>query len=323
LPFRLRVVVPEPFQMHASRDILTPAMTIRPTLLAVLCVVTLPSLGAGGAAAERASGLEKQGVGLIQQHKQLELGSDEVVEDSEATTVQRIARLGTKVSVRACAAEFVAMALFVFVGCGSAMSVAKEPGWLLQVSLTFGFAITVLAYTVGHHSGGQINCAVTFGLMLYGALPVAQGLCNVVAQLLGAVVGAAVLKLSFPQEKDLTGGLGTNGISEGWSKAGVLVAEFVGTFLLMYVVFETAINEAAKPNAALAPLAIGLAVFLAHSVMIPIDGCSINPTRSFGPALVQSMAGAGAEPFKDMWIFWVGPLAGSAAAAGLYTLMTV
>eukprot|EP00408_Alexandrium_pacificum_P015140 CAMPEP_0171219548 /NCGR_PEP_ID=MMETSP0790-20130122/33774_1 /TAXON_ID=2925 /ORGANISM="Alexandrium catenella, Strain OF101" /LENGTH=126 /DNA_ID=CAMNT_0011685405 /DNA_START=1 /DNA_END=378 /DNA_ORIENTATION=- len=126
------------------------------------------------------------------------------------------------------------------------MSVAKEPGWLLQVSLTFGLAITVLAYAVGHHSGAQINCAVTFGLVVYGALPVAQGVCNVLAQLLGAVAGAAVLKLAYPEKKDLTGGLGTNSVSEGWSKVGALVVEFVGTFLLMYVVFETAVNDAAK-----------------------------------------------------------------------------
>jgi len=224
-------------------------------------------------------------------------------------------------SMKKCAAEFVAMTLFVFLGCGSAMSVAKEPGWVLQVALSFGLAITVLAYAIGHYSGGQINCAVTLGLVLGGQVTVLQGLCNFLAQMLGSVLGAAVLKFAYPPEKDLTGGLGTNGVSDGWTPLGALVAEFVGTFLLVYVVFETAVNNATAANASLAPVAIGLSVFLAHSVLIPIDGCSINPTRSFGPALVQAMSGAGSAPFKDMWVFWVGPLLGAAAAAGVYSQM--
>mmetsp|Transcript_61197 Transcript_61197/g.189592 ORF Transcript_61197/g.189592 Transcript_61197/m.189592 type:complete len:128 (-) Transcript_61197:7-390(-) len=125
----------------------------------------------------------------------------------------------------------------------------------------------------------------------------------------------------YPESKDCTGGLGCNGVSEGWSQFGALIGEFVGTFLLVYVVFETAVNSATAANSALAPLAIGLSVFLAHSVLIPVDGCSINPTRTFGPALVQSLTGGGGAPWKDMWVFWVGPLLGAAAAAGVYTLM--
>mmetsp|Transcript_2598 Transcript_2598/g.8726 ORF Transcript_2598/g.8726 Transcript_2598/m.8726 type:complete len:313 (+) Transcript_2598:162-1100(+) len=264
------------------------------------------------------------GLGLIQQERKLAHARfEDTAADGEDDAGARAAksRKAGGVSGTKCAAEFIAMALFVFIGCGSAMSVANEPGWVLQVSLTFGFAITALAYAVGHYSGGQINCAVTLGLMLSGDVSFGQGLANVLSQLLGSVLGAAVLKFAYPCEKDLTGGLGTNGVSEGWSKAGALVAEFVGTFLLMFVVFETAVNPENKANSELAPVAIGLAVFLAHSVLIPIDGCSINPTRSFGPALVQAFTGAEGNPFRDMWIFWVGPLAGATAAACLYTMM--
>merc|ERR1719482_1677703 len=96
--------------------------------------------------------------------------------------------------MKKCVAEFVAMTLFVFIGCGSAMSVAKLEGsaWVLQVSLTFGVAITVLAYTIGHYSGGHINCAVTLGLVITGNCSVLQGIGNLVAQLLGSVLAYTI-----------------------------------------------------------------------------------------------------------------------------------
>jgi MIP family channel proteins len=226
------------------------------------------------------------------------------------------------VSAKAAMAEFVAMTLFVIIGCGSAMSVAKESGWILQVALTFGLAITSLAYSVGHYSGGQINCAVTLGLVVAGKLSMAQGIANFVAQMLGSVCGALILKGMFPEDKDKTGGLATNAVSEGWTQMHALVGEIAMTFLLMFVVMETAVNPASKANRELACVAIGFAVFLAHSVLISIDGCSINPTRTFGPALVRSMTYKNGEgAFSDHWVFWAGPLVGAAAAAVVSTQM--
>lgn len=216
-------------------------------------------------------------------------------------------------------AEFVAMTLFVILGCGSAMGSCKEPGWVLQVALTFGLAITALAYAVGHYSGAQINCAVTFGLVLAGKVTVAQGLCNFVAQMLGSIAGAFILTAMIPEEKDKTGGLGSNGVSEGMSKVNALVGEVFMTFLLVFVVLETAISAESKANRVMAALAIGFAVFLAHSVMIPIDGCSINPTRSFGPALVRKFCYKNAGSFEEMWVFWAGPLLGAAGAVFVST----
>lgn len=243
--------------------------------------------------------------------------------DAKQGESARLQTAASTLSFRNVAAEFIAMTLFVFFGCGSAMSIAKEEGsaWVLQVSLTFGFAITVLAYAVGHYSGAQINCAVTFGLVIYGHIGVVQGLLNFLGQMVGSVLGAILLKAMYPASQDKTGGLGTNGVQQGWSSTGALIGEFFGTFLLMYVVFETAVNSMAAANSSVAPLAIGLAVFLAHSVLIPVDGCSINPTRSFGPALVEAFSGSSGA-FKDMWIFWLGPLVGSAAATGVYALMS-
>jgi len=226
----------------------------------------------------------------------------------------------TGVKFSAAVAEFIAMTLFVVIGCGSAMGIAKEEGsaWVFQVSLTFGLAIASLAYAVGHYSGGQINCAVTLGLVLSGQCTIAQGVVNFIAQMLGSVTGALLLAVMYPEKNDRTGGLATNAVGEGWGKLNALAGEFVMTFVLVFVVLETATNPASLANRAQAPLAIGFAVFLAHSVLIPVDGCSINPTRSFGPAVVaQLVRGNAGKALSDMWIFWVGPLLGAAAAAGV------
>lgn len=222
----------------------------------------------------------------------------------------------------ACAAEFIAMILFVVIGCGSAMGVAKDAGsaWILQVSLTFGLAITSLAYAIGHYSGGHINCAVTLGLVIAGKCTLLQGVGNFVAQMLGSVVGALFLTMIYPADKDKTGGLGSNSVGPDFSMVNALVGEVFMTFLLVYVVLETATNPATSDNRQLACVAIGFAVFLAHTVLIPIDGCSINPTRSFGPELVARMRyGKGGS---DHIVFWVGPLAGAAIAAGVYLGMS-
>jgi len=228
--------------------------------------------------------------------------------------------------IRACAAEGLAMMLFVIIGCGTAMSVAKESGWLLQVSLAFGLAITSLAYTVGNYSGGQINSAVTIGLVVMGHTSVMQGIGNIVFQVLGSIAGALFLVGMYQgEDADKTGGLGTNAVQEKYSKLGAFLGEFAMTFLLMFVVLQTAVNPSTSDNRVNACLAIGFAVFLAHCVLIPIDGCSINPPRTLGPALVSKIFYRGKEyeslaPFSDMWIFILAPTLGACAASGVYTL---
>lgn len=227
---------------------------------------------------------------------------------------------------RAVVAEFVAMFLFVLICCGAATGVAGTPGWVQQISLTFGFCITCLAYTVGHHSGAQINCAVTFALALAKQVTLKQALGNFAGQMLGSLAGAAYLALLIPAEADLTGGLGANTVSprvENWM---ALLAEVAMTFLLVYVVMESAVNPRTKDYRINAPIAIGLAVYLAHSILIPVDGCSINPSRSFGPAVVASIRySSDAEKvsgiWKDHWVFWLGPLAGAALAVAVYQMM--
>ena len=187
-------------------------------------------------------------------------------------------------------------------GTGCATGVAGTPGWVQQVSLTFGLTITVLAYTIGGRSGGHINGAVTLGLFAAKQIKAPNGsseykdaapqaLANIVAQLLGSTIGSAALSTIVDQKADLTGGLGTNGVSDNYSQGEAFFGEIIMTFVLMYVVLETACNPKNAGNIVLAPVAIGFAVYLGHVVLIPIDGCSINPTRSFGPAVVASAQG--------------------------------
>jgi len=221
----------------------------------------------------------------------------------------------TELSLASAWKEFVAMLLFVVIGCGSAMAMAKKSqSWELQVSMTFGLAIAALAAA----TGCQINCAVTFGMCILGYVTIIQGLVNLLAQLLGSVVGAFFLAIIFPPNADATGSLGSNSINDTFSTIQVLIAEFLMTFLLMFVAASTLHPTESAAAQMSAPISIGFAVFLAHSVLIPLDGCSINPTRSFGPALVAKLTKDGSGTFRDMWVFWLGPLAGAAAAAGVY-----
>jgi len=232
---------------------------------------------------------------------------------------------GRMIDLKAAFAEFLAMTLFVIVGCGAACgNGASNSSDRLLVALAFGMGILVLAYAVGHHSGGQINCAVTLSLVLGGQLAWYQGLVNLVAQLLGSLAGAGILCAMYPCAKDKTGmTLGTNIIASDYGVGHVLVGEAVGTFILCFVVWETAVSPASSSGKN-ACIAIGFAVFLSHLILLDIDGCSINPTRSFGPAIVsairncENMATGGLE---DLWVMWVGPLLGGALAAGVQFLL--
>lgn len=220
------------------------------------------------------------------------------------------------------------MLLFVYFGCGAAASNVHKPtgDWdsasVTPIALVFGFLITVLVYTTAHTSGGHINCAVTFALTLVGKCHPVTGLAYLLAQLCGSMAGAGLLAATTSPHSivlDRSGGLGANGFQNTSVYAGnAFLAELMGTALLVYTVLETAVNAKsattegkgaiAGNKQTLAPLPIGLAVFIAHVVLIPITGCSINPTRSFGPSVV-------ANSWANHWIWWIGPLSGSLLAS--------
>lgn len=212
---------------------------------------------------------------------------------------------------RAALAEFFATALFVFLGPGAviasgitASGAQLTADKLLVIALGHGLAIAVLVWASAHVSGGHINPAVTFGAWITGRISLVKGIAYVIAQLVGAVVGAALLAFVVPDA--IQGTLGAHKLGPGVDAGMALLAEGVLTFALVGVVFMTAMHPKGPGN--VAPLAIGLVVLVDHLVGVPLTGASMNPARTFGPAL---MAGA----WADHWIYWVGPLLGGAVAA--------
>mmetsp|Transcript_30412 Transcript_30412/g.72932 ORF Transcript_30412/g.72932 Transcript_30412/m.72932 type:complete len:305 (-) Transcript_30412:209-1123(-) len=250
---------------------------------------------------------------------------------------------------KACFAEFTATTLFVWIGCGSALATNKwgnvtSGGDLLTIAAAFGFAITLLAYSIGHISGGHINPAVSFGLFLIGEIDLKTMGYYMLAQFEGAVMGALLLwgcavslthncknfddpsivpvcASSALPDGDGYGppfGLGVNGLAPGVGQGSAFLLELMGTYLLVFTVCMSAVHKKSTAGNA-APIAIGWAVMMAHIVMVPFTGCGINPARSFGPMLVNSFGGVNTWKL-GWWIFYVAPFVGAGLAAMTYKL---
>ncbi|MEK7561157.1 MAG: MIP family channel protein [Patescibacteria group bacterium] len=216
------------------------------------------------------------------------------------------------------AAEFAATLLFVFLGAGSVVATAQldvgmTSARLLAIALAHGFAIAVLVAAVAPISGGHLNPAVTFAQCLTGQMRVWRGAGYVVMQLAGAAAGAWFLTLVFAPE--ISGTLGAHGLGWGITPTGGFIIEVLLTFALVFVVFATTTDRVGAFKE-FAPLAIGLTVLVGHLIGIPVTGASMNPARSFGPALV---AGAWITPWTQwLMIYAIGPLIGAAIAAIFY-----
>lgn len=214
---------------------------------------------------------------------------------------------------RATFAEFIATLLFVFLGAGSVIVSGTLTNGeltatrLVTIALAHGLAITLLVFATAHISGGHINPAVTFAAMLTKKIGAAKGLMFIVAQVVGAVIGALLILATIPDAADTN--LGSHALGPGVSVGMALSMEIVVTFILVFVVFATAVDPGGMGN--LAPIAIGLVVLVDHLVAVPITGASMNPARSFGPALV-------AGEWANHWIYWAGPLVGGAIAGLVY-----
>lgn len=221
--------------------------------------------------------------------------------------------------LRACLAEFLAMHLFVLLSCGCAMVTLNlpEPN-LMMVAASFGFCILVLAQVFGPLSGGHINCAVSFGLFLSGRVSLLKACCYTLSQMLGSVFGALFLWAIFGNHWPAARAFGSNSFDDSVFNGGqVFFAEMLGTALLMFSVLST-IDIPQVGGGPLGVFPIAMSVMIAHLFLLPIDGCSINPTRSFGPSLVAQWAKIGGKYASQQAIFWFGPLLGSAIAAIVY-----
>ncbi|GAA2747885.1 MIP family channel protein [Terrabacter aerolatus] len=211
--------------------------------------------------------------------------------------------------IRKAVAEAVGTFVLVFFAVGSAVF-GKDTIGAVGIALAFGFVLLALAYAIGPVSGCHVNPAVTLGVLLRRGITTTEAVYYWIAQLVGGIVAAALLKLmvsGFGGVKDNTGALGTNDWGETISAGGTFVLEVLLTFLLVLVVLLVT-NRAAAPG--FAGLAIGLVLTVIHLVGIPLDGTSVNPARSIGPALFN-----GGDSLTHVWMFIVAPLVGGAVAA--------
>ena len=218
-------------------------------------------------------------------------------------------------------AEAIGTATLVILGCGTAMLVgcdaAAGSGYLLT-ALAFGLTIVAMAYSIGNFSGCHINPAVSLGVLLSGGMNVREFIGYVISQCVGALAGAGVLKAIFGlgNVTDMTGGLGSNGLAGvgGNAVAGLLV-EIVLTFIFVIAILGVTSKKA--NHGSFGGLVIGLTLVVVHILGIGLTGTSVNPARSFGPALVAALSG-NAAPMGALWVFIVGPMAGAALAAVVY-----
>lgn len=222
--------------------------------------------------------------------------------------------------MRKYAAEAIGTFWLTFGGCGSAVLAAAFPELgigLLGVSLAFGLTVLTMAYAIGHVSGCHLNPAVTIGLAAGGRFPGAQVLPYVVAQVIGAIVGAAVLYViasGAPGFDAVASGFAANGYGEHspgkYGLGSALVAELVLTMMFLFIIMG---STHGKAPAGFAPIAIGLGLTLIHLIGIPITNTSVNPARSTGPALF-----VGGWALAQLWLFWVAPIVGGAVGGVLY-----
>jgi len=225
---------------------------------------------------------------------------------------------------RACLAEFLAMHLFVLLCCGCAMVTLNLPNPnLMMVAASFGFGIMCLATIFGSLSGGHINSAVSLGLFVAGRTSLVKTICYTLSQMLGSVWGALMLWHIFGTNWPAARAFGSNSYDATVFTGGqVFFAEMLGTGLLMFNVLST-IDIPGGEGGALGVYPIAMSVMVAHLFLLPIDGCSINPTRSFGPALVANWANIPGNFANQQHIFWFGPMFGAACAALLYEYGTL
>ena len=218
-------------------------------------------------------------------------------------------------------AEFIGTAVLVILGCGTAMVTdCKEWGGYVATALAFGLVIVGMAYCVGNVSGCHINPAVSLGVLLSGGMTFGDFIGYVLAQCIGATAGAGVLAaFKFGGMKDLTDSFGSNtvgNLKNAW--IGILV-EAVLTFIFVLVILGV---TSKKENGSVAGLVIGFTLTLVHLLGIRLTGTSVNPARSFGPALMTCICNKDGGPIGVLWVFVVGPFVGAALAALVHKCFT-
>ncbi len=216
-------------------------------------------------------------------------------------------------------AEMVGTMVLTLMGCGVAVSLGCDPTGnipaVVGTALAFGLSVVAMAYAIGGISGCHINPAITLGVFLSGRMSAKDCGMYMIFQVIGAIIGAALLYLLTSTSDGAIVGTGANDLQLGVTAIGGLLAEIIFTCVFVLVV----LGATSKTNGAtnnFAGLAIGLALVLVHLVCIRYTGTSVNPARSIGPAIFQ-----GGTALTNLWIFIVGPFIGGACAACIWKLI--
>jgi aquaporin Z len=219
-------------------------------------------------------------------------------------------------------AELIGTMVLVLMGCGSAVIAGKNLAALngngiVGIAFAFGLAVVAMVYAIGSISGCHINPAISISMFVAGKLSPKDTAFYVVFQCVGAVIGSGILyaiAVGNPSFNLGFNGLGQNGYGTaspgGYNMTSAFIAEVVLTFIFLLVIFGSTSERAPK---GFAGLSIGLTLVLIHLVAIPIDGTSVNPARSLGPAVITAFANTTA--LSQLWLFWVAPIIGGVLAA--------
>ncbi|MCP2506033.1 MAG: aquaporin [Nitrosopumilus sp.] len=230
------------------------------------------------------------------------------------------------VNTRAWLAEAIATFALVFFGPLSVILAVVVFGdgtlsteAIIMISLGHGGAIALMVYAFGHVSGAHINPAVTIPMMITKRIGVKDGIGYILFQIIGAVIATATLAVLFPEigKQVLWGAHGGPSDILNGSVISAVVLEIIFTFFLVTVIFMTAVHKKAPKSVYGA--AIGGMVFLLHLIGVPLTGASMNPARSFSPALISGDAGL----WEVQWIYWIGPIIGGILAGVLMTYIYV
>ncbi len=210
---------------------------------------------------------------------------------------------------RACVAEFIATFTLTFIG----VAVICGGHGIVAIALAHGLALAAAVYASGHISGGHVNPAVTIAMLVTGKIEGPKAAAYIVSQLLGAVLAAYMVQSFFPSgatdSHQLGATLGTEENREALGAMGTLVIEAIVTFLLVTTIFGVAVDKRGPKN--VYGFAIGLTVAFDILAVGPLTGASMNPARSFGPALIGGH-------WTMFWVYWIGPILGACVAALLY-----
>lgn len=211
---------------------------------------------------------------------------------------------------KALVAEVIGAFALIFAGAGSIIvnEATKGSVGLLGIALAHGLAIALMVSALGMISGGHFNPAVTCGFLAAKRMPGGRGLSYIIAQLVGAVLAALVLKATYPAEAAAAVHLGTPALMPGTSFWAAAFLEAIGTFFLVIVVFGTAVNPQAPR---IGGLAIGLTITMDILAFGPLTFAAVNPARAFGPALVSGA-------WADHLVYWIGPIVGGVVAGWFY-----